>query len=309
MGRKLAVPFLGVVLALWACSDNTGPESATPQEQLEVQAAIDASGLADEDFGELGAVADFSVSGFSLGLNLSPATDTVRAPRFWGRRRQRPVQVIRDVVVTGDTARATIIRRFEGDFFLRLTTDSAAAATTKPLVESMIQRAVLARVPRDSGAAGDSLKWRLVALSPQEYRATSEARRTVQITRVTVSVNGQPRINVTDPQALYVVNNQIPRLAVGDTVLVTGEVTNTTGGDHVPATFVYLHIDRADPNRRIWRREPMLPTASGAFSRTIVVRLAGPARFAVDAIDAGTFTTATGDDYRANVWAVPFRIE
>lgn len=114
---------------------------------------------------------------------------------------------------------------------------------------------------------------------------------------------------MTDPQALYQVNNGIARLAVGDTVLVVAEVGNTTGGDNFPATFVYLHIDRADPNRRIWRRERMLPTASGAFAKTIVVRLPGPARFAVDAIDAGTFKTATGDDYRANVWAIPYRIE
>lgn len=308
MGRRLAFPLLGMALALWACGDNTGPESTTSQVQLEVQAALDASGLADEDFGELGAVADFSVSAFNLGLGLSPATDTVRAPRFWGRRRQRPVQVIRDVVVTGDTARATIIRRFEGDFFLRLTTDSAAAATTKPLNETLVQRAVLVRVPRDSVVAGDSLKWQLVALSPQEYRATSEADRTVRITRVTVSVNGQVKIDISDPQALYQVNNQVPRLALGDTVLVAAEVTNTTGGDNFPATFVYLHVDRADSTQR-WRRERMLPTPDGAFVRTWVVRLGGRARFAVDALDAGTFTTATSDDYRANIWAVPFRIE
>lgn len=308
MGRRLAFPFLGMALALWACSDNTGPGTTTSQEQLEVQAAIDASGLADEDFGELGAVADFSVSAFNLGLTLSPATDTVRAPRFWGRRRERPVRVVRDVVVTGDTARATISRRFQGAFFLRLGADSTAAATTKPLNETLVQRAVLVRVPRDSVVAGDSLKWQLVALSPQEYRATSEVDRTVRITRVTVSVNGQVKIDITDPQALYRVNNQVPRLALGDTVRVAAEVTNTTGGDNFPATFVYLHIDRADSARR-WRRERMLPTPNGAFVRTWVVRLGGRARFAVDALDAGTFETAAGNDYRANIWAVPFRIE
>ena len=310
MGRRLAVPLLGVALVLWACGDNTGPGNATTQEQLEVQAALDGSGFAGEDFGDLGAVADFPAPpAFNLGFALSPATDTVRAPRFWGRRRERPVSVVREVVVTGDTARATVTRRFEGTFVLRLGIDSTAVPTTKPLIESLVQRAVLVRVPAESVTATNSLRWRLVALSPQEYRATGPANRTVRITRVSVSVNGQVKIGITDPQALFRVTNQIPRLALGDTVVVTAEVTNTTGGDNFPATFVFLHVDRADAARAVWRRERMLQAPSGAFVKAWVVRLAGPARFAVDAIDAGTFKTAAGDDYRANVWGVPFRIE
>ncbi len=310
MGRRLAVPLLSMAMAMWACADSTGPGNATSQDQQGVQAALDLSGFGGEDFGDLGAVADFAAPpAFDLGIVRSAATDTVRAPRFWGRRRGRPVSVVRDVVVTGDTARATITRRFEGVFVLRLGTDSTAVPTTKPLIESLVQRALLVRRPADSVTATDSLRWRLVALSPQEYRATRPASRTVQITHVTVSVNGQVKIDLTDPQALFRVGDQVPRLALGDTVVVTAEVSNTTGGDHFPATLVFLHVDRADPRGAAWRRERMGQTADGAYVRAWVVRVPGRARFAVDAIDAGTFTTASTDDYRANIWGVPFRIE
>jgi hypothetical protein len=47
----------------------------------------------------------------------------------------------------------------------------------------------------------------------------------------------------------------------------------------------------------------------GAFVRHWIVRFGGRERMVVDAIDSQAFHTDSEDDYRANGWGIPYRIE
>jgi hypothetical protein len=138
---------------------------------------------------------------------------------------------------------------------------------------------------------------------------TDAAARTVRITRVVVAVNGDTKLDVSDPTALFDVDNRIPRLHLGDSVSVFAEIENTTGVDNVPPTFVFLHVYHHGPAARGWVRIPMRQRADGVFVRHWIVRFAGRERMVVDAIDSQAFNTDTEDDYRANSWGSPYRIE
>jgi hypothetical protein len=47
----------------------------------------------------------------------------------------------------------------------------------------------------------------------------------------------------------------------------------------------------------------------GRYVREWTVRFGGRERIGVDAIDSQTFNTDSDDDYRANIWGIPYRIE
>ena len=159
-------------------------------------------------------------------------------------------------------------------------------------------------VKSDSGGRRD---WHLAQASPQQFVMTDAAKQTIKLTQVTVSVNNVVKIDVTDPTALFDVNNKLPRLQRADVVTVKARLTNSTTGN-VPPEFVFLHVLHADPAGLGWRRLPMEKQADGSYQRTWTVRTAGRDRLVVDAIDSQTFNQAAGE-YRANVWAIPYRIE
>lgn len=290
--------------SLAACGDATGPGNATGEDREEVLAVLDASGWFTEDFGLEGAALDGSVaSGLSLGL--SGVQDTVPAIRRWGRRRGRPVEREITINVADDTARVTAVVTFDGRFLLDRTDDGQANPTEKPLQEQAVHHSVLVRTDPDSAGR----RWRLVQLSPWEWRLTDEAKRTVRVTGVEVLVNGESKILVEDPAELFDVDNRIPRLQVGDVVQVLATVENTTGHGNEPPTFVFLHVYHASPVARGWIRFPMGLDDEGRYVREWTVRFSGRERIAVDAIDSQTFNTDSEDDYRANIWGIPYRIE
>lgn len=122
-----------------------------------------------------------------------------------------------------------------------------------------------------------------------------------------VSVNGTEVGEVTDPTQLFRVQGDVPELHVGDSIVVTVGVRNSTGTDLVPPTQVFLHVrhHRADQDR--WGRILMRLADDGTWSMGWTVRRPGIARMAVDAIDSEALQTQTGDNYRANIWAFPYR--
>jgi hypothetical protein len=296
------------VAVLAACSDDpTGPGNATDEDRDAVVAALDASGWFTDAFGTDGAAEDLSLStSFDLNLSTVAAQDTVPLVRRWGRRPGQPVNRLLTVSVTDDTARVELVMTFDGVFLLDRTPDDGEPPTPKPLQEQAVQRAVLVRRAATDPAGRP---WKLVALSPREWRLTDEAERTVQIARVVVRVNGEIKLEVEDPAELFHVDNRIPRLQVGDSVAVLAEVENTTGIDNEPPTFVFLHVFHHGPNASGWVRIPMRRRDDGVFVRYWIVRFAGRERMVVDAIDAQAFNTDSEDDYRANGWGIPYRIE
>lgn len=310
--KRTALLLAAAGLGLAACSDDPlDPGNASVQEREGVIAALEASDWFGDDFGLAGAAEDLSLA-TTFGLSLSPVAvqDTVPLVRRWGRRRGRPVRRDYTINVVGDTARVRAVVTFDGLFVLDRTRDSVFNLTEKPLQEQAVQHATLVRRPA-TDAVTDSAerRWHLVALSPREWRMTDEAKRTVVIQRVVVLVNGEPRIEVTDPAELFGVDLRIPRLHLGDSVSVVAEVENTTGTDNVPPTFVFLHVFHHGPNARGWVRIPMRQRADGVYVRHWIVRFPGRERMIVDAIDAQAFNTDTEDDYRANGWGIPYLIE
>ncbi|HEX9633718.1 MAG TPA: hypothetical protein VGA02_14750 [Gemmatimonadales bacterium] len=307
--RRLLATVGMAALVLAACSDDpTGlDDNATDEDRAAVLAELDASGWFAEAFGPDGAADDLNLaSAFDLNLSSVAAQDTVPLVRRWGRRHGPPVSRLLTVEVVGDTARAEMVVTFEGDFVLDRTPDDGEPPTQKPLEEQAVQRAVLVRREATDTAPR---RWRLAALSPREWRMTDGARRTVRIARVVVRVNGQVRLEVEDPAELFGVDNRVPRLEVGDSVSVLAEVENTTGTGNEPPTFVFLHVYHHGPNARGWVRIPMRERDDGAFVRHWIVRFAGRERMVVDALDSETFNTDSEDDYRANGWGIPYRIE
>jgi hypothetical protein len=303
-----AYVFLGCAAALAvACSDATAPGNADPQDRAEVLTALDQSGWFADDFDVTGAIQDASLgvtAGFDLGLAPGGA-DSVPLVQAWGRHPGTPIERRVTVDVVNDTARIQALVRFDGTFLLDRTDDDVRNPTEKPLQEEALQRALLVR--GDPGASGR--RWHLAALSPRQWRMTDEATRTVQVTRVGIWVNGTLALVVDRPAELFDVNDRIPLLHVGDVVRVAATVDNTTGTGNEPATFVFLHVYHAGPNARGWARVPMRETATGEFVREWTVRFTGRERITVDAIDSQTFNTDGEDDYRASVWAIPYRIE
>jgi hypothetical protein len=303
-------PFIigcAAALAAAACSDATAPGNADSPDRTEVLSVLDASGWFADDFGVTGATQDATLSvtaGFDLGLAPS-AADSVPLVQAWGRRRGTPIERRVTVDVVNDTARVRAVVQFDGTFLLDRTDDGVRNPTAKPLQEEAVQHALLVRGEPD--ASGH--RWQLAALSPRQWRMTDEAKRTVHITRVGIWVNGTLALVVEDPTELFDVNDRVPRLHVGDVVRVAAMVDNTTGTGNEPATFVFLHVYHAGPTALGWARAPMRETEAGVFVREWTVRVIGRERITVDAIDSQTFNSDSEDDYRANVWAIPYRIE
>jgi hypothetical protein len=290
-----------------ACSDATAPGNAEPQDRTEVLAALDQSGWFGDDYDVTGAIANATLSvtaGFDLGLAPS-GTDSVPLVRLWGRHPGTPIAHQITVDVANDTARVEALVRFDGTFVLDRTDDGVLNPTAKPLQEEALQQALV--VHGDPDGAGR--RWYLAALSLRQWRMTDEAKRTVAVTHAEVWVNGSQVFTVDDPADLFDVNDRVPVLHVGDVVRVVATVGNTTGTGNEPATFVFLHVYHAGPYARGWARVPMRETETGEFVREWTVRFTGRERIGVDAIDSQTFNTDSDDDYRANVWAIPYRIE
>lgn len=292
-----AVALLGA-----ACSDSS---TALDSNQIQVRAAYDAlTGYTDEDFGDTGAIGTAAVP---PAFDSYGVLDTAIAPLFWGRDRvlrggPRPVVTV-SIVVQGDSAWVSRGVSFQGIVLADTSADGVFNPTAKPLADGVQQRAVFVR---DAAALHG---WRAVSLTLLDWQPTAADRRTVQIERVAVYRNDTLQLDVANPDSAIAVDSHLPLLHEGDTVRVEAHVANTTGGTFSPATFVYLHVRHADPTGIRWRRIRMMDAGNGDFSLQWIVRYTGRDRFVVDALDAATLQLGTADNYRANEWGIPFRVE
>jgi hypothetical protein len=300
-------------LGLAACSDSIAPGGTEVPEEVrqDIVSILDESGFFADDFGAEGAT-DGAASGAAAAVSVASdaAAEEVTAPRAWGRRRGLPVrrQITIEVNEEEGTAVAWKEVEFDGRFLLDITDDGQLNPTSKPLQETLFQHAEFERLDQEVvDEHGHRHRWRLVAISPAAFEMTDEANRTVNITQVTVEVNDEILADITDPAAPIEVQRGVPKLRRGDEVTVTAYVSNDNQAN-TPPTFVFLHLFHASPNARIWLRLPMLEVDDepGAYARSWTVRQTGRERIAVDAIDSETFTTESEDDYRANIWGVPY---
>jgi len=295
---------------LAACTESTGPGTVTgnasAREREEILAAIEAAQFFGETFDLNGMASDFlAAAPVGAGPQSTVALEVVPLPRHWGRRWGQPIERTRTINVTNDTARVELAVRFEGQLLALLPRDGAPPDTLRqPFRQTFLQRAVLVRATHQAGER----RWRLVGASPAQFVMTDVARRTTSVTRVTVEVNGQVKIDVTDPGAIYDVDAGLPRLEVGDQVRVTARVSNTAGTGNTPETFVFLHIMHARDAGLGWARIPMDVNPAGDYVRSWTVRHPGRERIGVDAIDSQSFQAGADKEYRSNAWGIPYRI-
>ncbi|HEX4560588.1 MAG TPA: hypothetical protein VH113_02040 [Gemmatimonadales bacterium] len=286
-----------------ACSDTTSPAS----DQSDVLASLsDQYGAQmDTNFGTLGGTtSDAPTATAPAGFRAFVEADTATLPAFWGRLRiipggPKPI-LDRNIIIQGDTAKVTQTISFQGVFLVDTTKDTVFNPSSKQLKEGMTQSAVLVR------DASMPHRWRAISLSLQNWLPTDLAARPVTVTQITVTVNDTTRITADSPDSLYTVG-RVLHLHVGDTVSVTASVTNSDT-TYSPATFVFLHVRHAY-NDLFWHRVPMRSNGDGTFSRTWVVARKGIDRFIIDAINAATLERGTLDNYDANEWGIPYRID
>ena len=302
MRRPLALSAALLVLGLAACGTQ---ESSLTSDQQAVLATLTDSATAwtDENPGGDGAVADATPSAPApAGLELAPG-DTFHFPAFWGRLRRASAPTrTRTVTVTGDTAQVTWSVAFNGVLLVDTSHDAVFNPGSKPLAETASQQALLVR---DSAAAHG---WRLAGLTVRRFEATDPARRTVQITGVSVQRNSDAASTLTDPEA-FLDPATLTSVSVGDTLAVTVHATNTTGTDLVPPTQMFIHVRHLQPGTDSWARFPMQRMDDSTWTAHWVVRRAGAAVIAVDALDSQTLADQTADDYRSELWGVPVRVQ
>jgi hypothetical protein len=134
---------------------------------------------------------------------------------------------------------------------------------------------------------------------------------------VTVTVNGVVKLEITDPAAFARVcqpvetaaTRCVPLFTRGDSVRVDVAVANTTGTGNTPPTFAFLSSFHADPNGLGWRRMVMHDNGDRSYSLRWVAQQKGRERIIVEALDSQSFATPSEDDYRANVWAIPYQVQ
>lgn len=287
-------------LAASACSSDAPSGVSTDQAAVE-QAYLDAdAGYFDENPG--GDDILLSPALTSSGSTFGAPGDPYVAPERWGRRRaaDRPSRD-RVVVIEGDTARVFVAVRFRGRFLVDTTHDGVPNPAAKRMHETLRHRAVF--VKDETAPRG----WRLIAMSIGDVVDTDPARRTVEITSLKVRVNGAEVGEVTGPEQLFRVGSGVPQFRLGDSVEVTATVRNTTGTDLVPPTQLFLHVRHHRADADLWGRFQMRDHGDGSWSIGWTVRRPGIARMAVDAIDSEALQTQSGDNYRANIWAFPYR--
>jgi hypothetical protein len=312
MNRFLTATLSLSVIAFMGCNDDTfGPGNATEEEREEILAALEESGFFADDVGETGLPVSTSVTSGGAAALLQAPSAALEVPHRWGRRRGFPVARTITVEIDQESGMATVTKQvdFEGLFMVG---DVDGHIVEKPLVESAVMSAVVERFHEEDADGVSHRRWRLVGISPAEFLMTAEDQRTVDIQLVEVYVNEQLVVEIADPGVPLTLDQRIPHLQTGDLVSVKASVSNTMlprDGFESRVTYVYLHMFHASPDQLRWHRVPMeLDPVSGMYVRSWEVYHSGRERFAVDAIDEGAFDLDAAGGYRANLWAVPYRV-
>jgi hypothetical protein len=296
--RKYLISALAMsAVLLGACNDSLGPGDVSEADQEDILATLEESGFFSDGFGAEG-----------VSEHVVAYLDGDAAPRVWGRRRGLPVSRVVEVTFDREAGIATVTKtvNFEGEFLVRLDDGSVSSKT---LNEQLTQSALLERLAEDrvNDRTGRRSHWRLLEITPKEFRAIDETMRTVNIEQVRIVVNGETVLDLIDPaERLPVERGGVALLSEGDEVSVYADVANTTNLEG-NETYVFLHVAHARQDAVGWHRVMMEYSADrGEWVAHWVVRHAGREFVMVDALDSGSFDAA--GEYRANIWGLPYRI-
>ena len=308
---------------------NAGNDPAANADRSQIEALIESAPELDFTFtdDEGAAWGEATTASATTRTSLAPAdshvTDAAR-PVFWARIRRPgdspPVRTVEYLEPPADNKALVKIRvKFDGLFLVDRTDDGIRNPGKKPLRDELTRYALFRKVWFHWSADTESVfVWRLVAISPTEFRMTDPAKQTVEIESVTFD-GPNTDLTITDPATLLRLRGDANRLPVfhgGEEVKVEAKVTNTdTGFD--PPTFVFLHVPTSSalwPGPLDRRRIRMLDNGrngdavagDGIFTAIWTVRDAGIHHAAIDVINSRTLQNETDDDYNSTTWGIPY---
>ena len=336
--RRFAVAPLVLALSVLAgCGkdDPTSPggagtDAAANADRAEIEALVASAPEFDftftDDEGEvLGeATTAFATTSTSRVSAADSGTSATR-PVFWGRWRRPPdsppVRTVEFLEPPAEgKALAKIHVKFDGLFLVDRSDDGIRNPGRKPLRDELTRYALFRKIwfHPEASESESVFCWRLVAISPTEFRMTDPAKQTVAIESVTFD-GERSDFTITDPATLLRLRREgdrFPIFVAGEDVKVEAKVTNTdTGFD--PPTFVFLHVPISNaicPGPRERRRIRMFDNGmngdavagDGTFTVIWNVRDVGLHHAAVDVINSRTLQNETEDDYNSTTWGIPY---
>ena len=336
--RRLVPPWVPVFFLLAGCGHNdptspgnggVNPAGTADRSQIEalVASAPELDFTFTDDEGEaLGEATTANDTGnASLVAPADSGTSDATRPVFWGRWRRPPdhppVRTVEFLEPPAEgKALVKVNVKFDGLFLVDRTDDGVRNPGKKPLRDELTRYALFRKIwfhPAESESES-VFCWRLVAISPTEFRMTDPAKQTVTIESVTLD-GEQTDLTVTDPAELLKLRREERRLPIfryGEQVKVEAKVTNTdTGFD--PPTFVFLHVPTSNvlcPGPQDRRRIRMFDNGmngdavagDGTFTVIWTVHDLGLHHAAVDVINSRTLQNETDDDYNSTTWGIPY---
>ena len=228
-------------------------------------------------------------------------TDSIMPFVRFARAIQRPVTRNINVVVTGDSATATIKAELTGTIYVL---DSIGGLVyERPIQDSFARQVKLYK---------DTI-WHVVSITAGDFR-TVGAPVSITITELKAEVARRGYTwRLTSP-AEFLTRAQLPAFEPRDTVVVT--VTVTTTGD---STWSFLHHGRRNDatGTGVHIRDPFYKVSTHVFRRTWVIAtdnilpgdLPAVRHAAVDAIGWPTLWGRSNGTYYCRAWALPYIVK
>ena len=290
--RKIWLPVL-LILFTWGCG-------AQPSDSSGDRAAAVLAAMEDEEFMPLLSTEIFvEDDGTAAGQKSSMATGQTDW-LLWPRWYREITHLHRDVEIHIESGLADVEVRTERAGRLHLDVDGDGVFGLKTIQSTARRYLTFKKM--------GPWHWALIELSPVEVLSSGPVDRTVQVEQVTVSVDGEIRWEVSDPETRLPFPAGLPIFSPGEEIIVTAKIRNEDTDGAERESVVYLHQDG--------RRKPMVDDGlsggdqtawDGVFTRTERIGpVLGFHHSAVDALDAGVFSDETTENYNAAAWGMPY---
>lgn len=324
--KRLLIFVLGMgLLALYSCTQNTGPESNESEEIAAIEQMLSDSteimydALDDESEANIMADDPNWLGGSSL-------AKTSELKTRWGRIKKHPVdRSIQIVLDAGDTTATAYIKTiFEGIFIVKKAEQSGDTVNydryEKTAVHS-IERIVKLRKVRDT--ENPRLNWKVVEVSMKEGASETDG---VEIVEMMVKASGQDSVVITDPLEYFQNGVNIftfPRLTTD--VQVTVKVKNIRPADKKvffpegseATETVVLHYGRGNRSGRLHFARSWFDfvgkdnEGNNVYKGTWSVKqFQGIHHAVIDVVDNGTIYERDESEYPyiSSTWATLYRV-